>query len=94
MFSPDSTPTTWLHAFERAADVAVAFATLESITSVRELLGREAAAPPAHPHRREPLQPRARPGRPGVVAARPHACATTAPAKHASRTRSAHGANA
>jgi len=92
MFSPDSTPTTWRLKLERAADVAVAFATLESITSVRELLGREAAAPAPHPHRRPPLQPKLRPGRPGVVAARPHVC-TTVPAKR-TRTRATHRTNA
>ncbi len=92
MFSPDSTPTTWRLAIERAADVAVALATLESITSVRELLGREPAAPAPHPHRREPLQPRLRPGRPGVVASRPQTC-TTVPVKRA-RSRAAHRTNA
>ena len=92
MFSPDSTPTTWRLKLERAADVAVALATLESITSVRELLGREAAAPAPHPHRREPLQPRLRPGRPGVVSARPQAC-TTAPPKR-TRSRAAHRTSA
>ena len=92
MFSPDSTPTTWRLAIERAADVAVAFATLESITSVRELLGREAAAPAPHPHRREPQQPKRRPGRPGVVASRPQPC-TPVPVKR-TRSRAAHRANA
>jgi hypothetical protein len=94
MFSPDSIPTTWRLKLERAADVAVAFATLESITSVRDLFGREPAAPAAHPHRREPLQPRLRPGRPGVIAARPCACSTvTAPVKR-TRSRAAHRTNA
>jgi hypothetical protein len=93
MFSPDSVPTTWRLRIQRAADVAVAFATLESITSVRELLGREPAAPAPHPHRREPLQPKLRPGRPGVVASRPHACATAAPVKR-TRSRAAHRTSA
>ena len=92
MFSPDSTPTTWRLAIERAADVAVAFATLESITSVRELLGRKSATPAPHPHRREPLQPKLRPGRPGVVASRPQACTTVAVKR--TRSRAAHRANA
>jgi hypothetical protein len=93
MFSPDSIPTTWRLKLERAADVAVAFATLESITSVRELLGRESTAPVPHPHRREPLQPKLRPGRPGVVASRPQTCTTTVPVKRA-RSRAAHRTNA
>ncbi len=77
MFSPRSTPSPWRVKLERAADVAVAFATLESVTSVRELIGREPApAPPAHPHRRRPLQAPVRSGRPGAVVAREHACAT------------------
>ena len=94
MFSPSSTPTAWRLSIERAADLAVAFATLESITSVRELLGREPAAPAPHPHRREPLQPALRPGRPGAVAARAHVCTTATPAKRAARSRAAHRANA
>ncbi|MEP6953546.1 MAG: hypothetical protein ABI950_05725 [Solirubrobacteraceae bacterium] len=94
MFSPDSTLTTWRLAIERAADVALAFATLESITSVRELLGREPAAAAPHPHQREPLAPRLRPGRPGVVPARPHVCTTAPPAKRIMRSRPAHRANA
>jgi hypothetical protein len=94
MFSPDFTPTTWRLKLERAADVAVAFATLESITSVRELLGREPVAPAPHPHRREPLQPKLRHGRPGVVAPRAQVCTTaTTPAKRA-RSRAAHRASA
>ena len=91
MFSPDSVPTTWRLKIERAADVAVAFATLESITSVRELLGGEPAAPAPHPHR-APLQPKLRPGRPGAVATRAQVC-TTAPVKR-TRSRAAHRANA
>ena len=90
MFSPTSTPTTWRLKLERAADVAVAFATLESITSVRDLLGQEPAAPAAHPHRRAPLQPKLRPGRPGVVADRPQACTTAAAPVRRTRTRAAH----
>jgi hypothetical protein len=94
MFSPDSTPTTWRLKLERAADVAVAFATLESITSVRDLLGREPAAPAPHPHRREPLQPKLRPGRPGVVAARQQACTTTSVPVKRTRSRAAHRTSA
>jgi hypothetical protein len=94
MFSPASTPSSWHLKLERAADVAVAFATLESVTSVRELLGRAPAAAVSHPHphRRDPLQPQLRPGRPGVVAARPQGC-TPVPVKRA-RTRAAHRAGA
>lgn len=89
MFPPRSTPTTWRQKLERAADVAVAFATLESITSVRELVGAP-AAPSPHPHRRAPLQAPARSGRPGTVAGRALVC-TTAPAKRP-RSRDAHRA--
>ncbi|MGZ4278039.1 MAG: hypothetical protein ACXVFK_14625 [Solirubrobacteraceae bacterium] len=79
MFSPRSNPSCWRLTIERAADTVVAFATLESITSVRELLGLDAPPAPRHPHQRPPLQPRLRPGRPGVVGTRPQVC-TTAPA--------------
>ena len=90
MFSPRSTPITWRQKLERAADVAVAFATLESITSVRELLGAPAAQQPPHPHHRAPLQARARTGRPGAVPGRPLVC-TTAPAQRP-RSRNVHRA--
>jgi len=93
MFSPSSTPTHWRLKLERAADVAVAFATLESITSVRQLLGAE-AAPAPHPHRREPLQPKLRPGRPGVVAGRPQVCATASAPVTRTRSREAHRTSA
>jgi hypothetical protein len=75
MFSPRSTPTTdWRQELERAADLVVAFATLESISSVRELFGLDEPAPVMHPHRGPALRPRPRTGRPGSVPRAAQAC--------------------
>ena len=76
MFSPRSTPSPLRDELERAADLLVAFATLESITSVRELFGLDEPAPEIHPHRGPALRPRARRSRAGSVAPSPHVCAT------------------
>ena len=92
--SPPTPPaTTWRLKLERAADVAVAFATLESITSVRELLGREPAAPAPHaPPRPSRCSPSCAPVAPASSPPAPAAC-TTAPAKR-TRARAAHRTNA
>ena len=92
MFSPTSNPRTaapsWFTAARRAVDLAVAFATLESATTARDLwLRREDPArsstcphglidvPAPHPHR-APLRAPVRPGRPGRVPARAQHCLT------------------
>jgi hypothetical protein len=92
MFSPTSTTRTaapsWLQAVRRTVDLAVAFATLESYTSARELLprrdsdGASSASPHGlndvsawHPHRTA-LRAPARPGRAGAVRAREQDCIT------------------
>lgn len=89
MFSPSSNPRTdaptWRDAVRRVVDLAVAFATLESATSLRDLVSPDASPPPSacphdlldasarHPHRM-PLRLKARPGRSGTVPARAHDC--------------------
>jgi hypothetical protein len=103
MFSPSSNPRTdapaWRHAVRRAVDLAVAFATLESATSARDLWSRDARPPASacphglldasarHPHR-SPLRLPARPGRPGAVSARAQDCLV--PHAGRPRHRSAH----
>jgi hypothetical protein len=90
MFSPTRNTRmarpAWLEAVRRTVDLAVAFATLESCTTARELLPRRdpvAAqgtsphglidAPASHPHRTA-LRAPARPGRAGAVRAREQDC--------------------
>jgi hypothetical protein len=75
MFPSAPDPTNWRLKLERAADLVVALATLESIGSVRELFGLDEPAPSLHPHRGPALRPRPRTGRPGTVATRAHVCA-------------------
>jgi hypothetical protein len=83
---PRTRPQTTLSAVRRAVDMVVAFATLESATSLREILPRREPwpapstcprdlldAPAPHPHR-GPLRLRARQGRPGAVPARAQDC--------------------
>jgi hypothetical protein len=103
MFSPSSNPRIatrpWRQAVRRAVDLAVAFATLESATSAREISSRDASHHPStcphglldasapHPHRM-PLRRQARPGRPGTVPARAQDCLV--PLAGRPRHRSAH----
>ena len=104
MFSPASNPrpaaSSWRATVRRAVDLAVAFATLESCTTARDLWsgGVDAALPSASPHgpvefptphpQRAPLSATVRPGRPGTVPARTHCCVT--PHRALPRRRSAH----
>jgi hypothetical protein len=104
MFSPTTNPrpapSTWRAAVRRAVDLTVAFATLESATSARDLMSRreEPARPSACPHglvdtpalspHRAPLRAPLRPGRPGTVPARAQHCLT--PHSGFSRHRNAH----
>jgi len=103
MFSPSSNPRNatrpWRQAVRRAVDLTVAFATLESATSARELFSRDASphastcphglldASAPHPHRM-PLRRQARPGRPGTVPSRAKDCLV--PHAGRPRHRSAH----
>jgi hypothetical protein len=103
MFSPTPNSRTaassWLDAVRRAVDLAVAFATLESCTTARELLPRRDEAAPGecphglpdvsapHPHRRA-LRASPRAGRAGAVPARDIPC--LAPLAGRPRRRSAH----
>jgi hypothetical protein len=104
MFSPTPNsrpaPSSWLHAVRNAVDLAVAFATLESCTTARELLPRRDSAavpsacprgltdaPALHPHR-SALRASPRSGRAGAVPARDIPC--LAPLSGRSRRRSAH----
>ena len=104
MFSPASNPrpaaSSWRETVRRAVDLAVAFATLESCTTARDLWsgGADAAStsasphgpvdlPAPHPHR-APLSAPVRPGRAGTVPARTHCCVT--PHRAHPRRRSAH----
>ena len=104
MFSPASNPRpatpSWRATVRRAVDQAVAFATLESATSARDLWSGDSDAasasasphgpvdiPAPHPHR-APLSAPVRPGRAGTVPARTHRCVT--PHRALARHRSAH----
>jgi len=103
MFSPSSNPRIaprpWRQAVRRAVDLTVAFATLESAASPRELFSRDASphtgacphglidASAPHPHR-TPLRRSARPGRPGTVPSRAQDCLV--PLAGRPRHRSAH----
>ncbi len=104
MFSPASNPRpaapSWRATVRRAVDLAVAFATLESCSSVSDLWsgGADAAdasasphgpvdIPAPHPHR-APLRAPVRPGRSGTVSARTHHCLT--PQSGRARHRSVH----
>jgi hypothetical protein len=92
MFSPISNPRpappNWREAVRRAVDLTVAFATLESATTARDLWprGEDSARsgtsphgpvgiPAPHPHR-TPLRAAVRPGRAGTVLAQPQQCLT------------------
>ena len=104
MFSPASNPrpaaSSWRATVRRAVDLAVAFATLESATTARDLWsgGADAASPSTSPHghvehpaphpHRAPLRAPLRPGRAGTVPARTHCCIT--PQRAHPRQRSAH----
>jgi hypothetical protein len=104
MFSPTSNlrpaPSTWRAAVRRAVDLTVAFATLESATSARDLIphredpARSSACPhgpidtPTSSPHRAPLRAPLRPGRSGTVPARAQYCLT--PHTGLSRHRSAH----
>jgi hypothetical protein len=104
MFSPTrntrSARPAWLEAVRHTVDLAVAFATLESCTTARELLPRRDSVaaqgtsphglldvPASHPHR-PALRAPARPGRAGAVRARAQDC--TAPTVGRPRRASAH----
>jgi hypothetical protein len=104
MFSPASNPRpaapSWRATVRRAVDLAVAFATLESATTARDLWSGGMEATPAsasphgpvdvpapHPHR-APLSAPVRPGRAGTVPAQTQRCVT--PHRAHPRHRSAH----
>jgi hypothetical protein len=95
MFSQASDSRTarpsWREALRRAVDLAVAFATLEDLSSPPGLLDAHEPGPAGpHPHRR-PLRPASRARRPGAGAPRPQICLTAPERAPRRRERLLHG---
>jgi hypothetical protein len=96
--TPRTAPASWRKTVRRAVDRTVAFATLESVTSARDLWSPPVDGPGSGPHgafggpaphpHRAPLRAPVRPGRAGTVPARDHHCLVSSAGRP--RHRSAH----